>query len=41
MHCGFLSAFLEEGNAKLQLEVSRNKDTVFPHSSLVNLPSPV
>lgn len=41
MHCDFLSAFLEEGNAKLQLEVSRNKGIVFSHSSLVDLLSPV
>ena len=34
MHCGFLSAFLEEGNAEVQLGVSRNKDTGFSHPSL-------
>lgn len=41
MHCDFLSAFLEESNAKLQLEVSRNKYIVFSYSSLVDLLSPV
>ena len=29
MCCGFLSTFLKEGNAKFQLEVSKNNDVPF------------